>query len=75
MYKLKHVYICDHCGKVTLPHTYGCMDDVWKGVPENWVTINKIHLCETCGEAYKQLQMNVQKMSETASTIPFIGDA
>lgn len=74
MYKLKHVYICDCCGKVTLPCTYCFIDDMWKDVPENWLTFNKTHLCETCGKAYKELQMNIQKMSETAATVPFIGD-
>ena len=76
MYKLKHVYICDCCGKVELPHKVyiNSIDDTVNGLPIGWILFNKIHLCETCGKAYKQLQMNIQKMSETAAKVPFIGD-
>lgn len=72
MYELKHVYICDCCGKVELPHTVyiNSIDEFVNGLPDGWMLFNKIHLCETCGKVYRELR----KKSETAATVPFIGD-
>ena len=52
MYKLKHVYICDHCNAVALPYYY----EGFASRPNGWGVIgDKIHLCSKCYKAYIQL--------------------
>ena len=61
MYKLRHIYICDHCGKISLPDNYeGC-----KFLPSGWRSIGcKLHLCATCYSAYVQLMHDNKDLRE-----------
>lgn len=54
MYKLKKVYICDNCGKISLPDVNCHGIDSFKTMPENWDKIGKSHFCETCGMAFRR---------------------
>lgn len=50
MYKLRHVYICDHCGVLEYPWVDMGGDLC---IPSKWGAIgNKIHLCPKCYQAY-----------------------
>lgn len=52
MYKLKKVYICDHCGKVALPDFVGPYGD--KVMPLDWNCLGKEHICDRCSAVYKR---------------------
>ena len=55
----KHVYVCDHCGKIGLEQTYFFMTDTWKCAPEGWGKLGKEDLCPTCYETYKRFNREV----------------
>ena len=57
MYKLKHVYICDHCGNVGMPMVHYYSPDVhYKTMPYGWTKLGKEHLCHSCSIIYKKFK-------------------
>ncbi len=56
MYKLKKVYICDHCGKVELPE-YDVSGVVL--MPDGWRTLGREHLCSRCSKVYERFKDEV----------------
>ena len=53
-YKLKKVYICDHCSKVELPDMDLLGHEVIKVMPIGWTKLGKEHLCPECSRVYKE---------------------
>ena len=61
MYKLKYIYICDHCGAIALPYVSDC----GSLRPDNWGSIgDKIHLCPKCYRAYIELMGEDEEYDE-----------
>lgn len=57
MYKLRKIYICNHCGKIALPELYGVGEDLYKAMPPGWGAITRHeHLCPRCFGAYEQIR-------------------
>lgn len=61
MYKLRFIYICDHCGKVELPEVVYCGIDAVNIMPHNWGWLGKAHLCDECYAAYRKLMDEPEK--------------
>lgn len=57
MLTLKRVYICDHCGTVSLEKTYY----LFKGAPDGWIKLGKEDLCPICAKTYERFKNEVKK--------------
>ena len=55
-YKLRKVYICDHCKKVSLPDIWLSPGGSYKQIPEGWEYLGNEHLCPECYKAYLQFR-------------------
>ena len=55
-YKLRKVYICDHCKKVSLPDIWLSSSGSYKQIPEGWEHLGKEHLCPECYKTYMQFR-------------------
>lgn len=61
MYKLRKIYICDHCGKIALPELKYCGMDAFKAMPRGWGELSKSeHLCDVCYHAYLKMRVGVK---------------
>ena len=62
MYKLRRVYICDICDKVSLPGEYSSVfGDVIKSVPRKWQIVGKMHFCPVCYETWCSVILREKK--------------
>ena len=55
-YKLKKVYICDHCKNVSLPDIWFSPSGSYLHMPEGWGLLGKEHLCPECYKAYMRFR-------------------
>ena len=63
-YKLKKVYICDHCSNVSLPDIeYDLLSGVRKVMPKGWTKLGKEYLCPECSRAYKKFKNATSKQA------------
>lgn len=61
MYKLRHIYICDHCGAIALPETVCFMGDSFKDRPNGWERLGKEDLCPVCYKSYKHFKDSISR--------------
>jgi hypothetical protein len=62
MYKLRKIYICNHCGKIALPELKYCGMDAVKTMPSGWGIVSKNeHLCDECYKAYAKMRLGVKR--------------
>ena len=60
MYKLRRVYICNHCGAVALPRVLCVGMDIVRTMPSGWSTRDgSFHLCPDCYRAYQALREQI----------------
>lgn len=61
MYKLRKIYICNHCGKIALPSIRSDGFDIWRALPDGWGMLSKNeHLCDVCYKAYENMRLGVK---------------
>ena len=64
-YKLKKVYICDHCSNVSLPDIeYNLISGVRKVMPIGWTKLGKEHLCPECTSVIRRILLSLFEVGD-----------